>query len=58
MKCIHPGLHRRRFWYRESSMHFFEEEGQLVIVDYKTDKVSDRSGQELVEKYREAALVL
>lgn len=35
---------------------FFEEEGQLVIVDYKTDKVSDRSGQELVEKYRKQLL--
>lgn len=35
---------------------FFEEEGQLIIVDYKTDKVSDGSGQELVEKYRKQLL--
>lgn len=30
---------------------FFYEGEQLVIVDYKTDKVYDRSGQELIDKY-------
>ena len=35
---------------------FFEEEGQLVIVDYKTDRVSDGTGQCLVEKYAKQLL--
>lgn len=30
---------------------YFEEEDQLVIVDYKTDKAPDKTGQSLVEKY-------
>lgn len=35
---------------------FFEEEGQLVIVDYKTDRVSSKSGRELAEKYQKQLL--
>lgn len=31
---------------------FFEEEDELVIVDYKTDRVHDKTGAELVEKYQ------
>lgn len=30
---------------------YFEEEGQIVLLDYKTDRVDD--GKKLVEKYRE-----
>lgn len=33
---------------------YFEEEGQLVLVDYKTDRVDD--GSKLVKKYREQLL--
>lgn len=35
---------------------FFEEEGQLVVVDYKTDRVSSKSGRELAEKYQKQLL--
>ncbi|HIU74318.1 MAG TPA: helicase-exonuclease AddAB subunit AddA [Candidatus Pelethocola excrementipullorum] len=35
---------------------FFEEEGQLVIVDYKTDRVPDGTGQCLVDKYAKQLL--
>lgn len=31
---------------------YFEEEGELVLVDYKTDRVSKEQPLELVEKYR------
>ena len=31
---------------------YFIEDGQIVIVDYKTDRVKDAEGQELVEHYR------
>ena len=30
----------------------FEEEGEYVIVDYKTDRVKYRDGRDLAEKYR------
>lgn len=29
---------------------YFEENGELIVADYKTDRVED--GKELVEKYR------
>lgn len=35
---------------------FFEEDGQLIIVDYKTDKVPDGTGRCLVDKYRKQLL--
>ncbi|MDD3277535.1 MAG: helicase-exonuclease AddAB subunit AddA [Lachnospiraceae bacterium] len=31
---------------------YFEEEGSLIIVDYKTDRVTDGTGRELVERYQ------
>lgn len=33
---------------------YFEEDGQIVLLDYKTDKVND--GSKLVEKYKEQLL--
>ena len=35
---------------------YFEEEGELVIVDYKTDRAPDRDGSFLVERYRKQLL--
>ena len=31
---------------------YFEEDGELVLVDYKTDKVWNRRPENLVEKYQ------
>ena len=31
---------------------FFYEEGRIILVDYKTDRVRRRNGSDLVEKYR------
>lgn len=31
---------------------YFEEDDQLILVDYKTDSVKDMTGRELAEKYR------
>ena len=31
---------------------YFEEEGELVLVDYKTDYVERGQGKELAERYR------
>ena len=32
---------------------YFEEDGELILVDYKTDRVRRKDGTELVEKYKE-----
>ena len=40
---------KRRSWYRVSSMYLSEEAGELVVLDYKTDKV--KTARELQEKY-------
>ena len=31
---------------------FFYEDGRIILVDYKTDRVRHRNGSDLVEKYR------
>lgn len=31
---------------------YFEEKGELILVDYKTDRVRDRTGAALAERYR------
>ena len=31
---------------------YFEEEGDLVLVDYKTDKVHEKNSRSLAEKYQ------
>ena len=31
---------------------FFEEDGELVLMDYKTDYIKSRDGKELVDKYK------
>jgi ATP-dependent helicase/nuclease subunit A len=35
---------------------YFEEEGQLVLVDYKTDRVSGPDGNELIVRYQKQLL--
>ena len=32
-------------------MHFFEENGKIVLLDYKTDYVEQQDGSDLVGKY-------
>ncbi len=50
-----PGDEREMLMVQGIADGVFEEEGSLVIVDYKTDRV--HSGRELVERYREQLLL-